>query len=588
MNIMFGPIAPKKFILKPNATKSDTEVAMVLDNLCDALMHTRIERGDMSQAEFAAAVMDEYFSTPHGTPDMYALQDISYKLNNSFTNAYDILVNKITPEIGMISKRIDEHAAMIMDRKLGHQDNQGNYTSAAPRFKLLDVGQLYKAYNASAKDCALHLCKKYNFHVEYINDTNINALLSKIEPTADIEISKETFQALFGDAVVTVTVDGGDEIVIDTSEPENVKADDNVSQTESTGDPVDNGGDPDNDGGSANVTVSTNDNADVTINVNGETVTTDPEETELLKLMLSACFSTNAFNQLRTKLFANQGYVTGDCLTSSLFFLANQLNKIIEKIGGKHLSPVTLQMVRENLGRIHELQMGALIFLDVQSIQFSDKIIISKNLLNKNQVNKMLSEGIDIYPLLRDHIRVYHNTNEDDLYYSKMQHLSIGGGVSYDQVMVDRYQVEQKLIHAKEETKKDFANLLTNARVQAFHNVVGAYIQEVATRATAEQLNVNENDETAFINRNLIRLRQYEDLLRQSDNSNNIEDLLYNFYFSNWYGGTTVERIYQYTSEYLRQSMTTASLNPDTIKFAKMQTIAELGSRTLFDAFIKE
>ncbi len=587
MNIIFGPIAPKKFLLKPAQIKQDTEVSIILDNLCDALMNTTLERGDKTEAEYAAMVMDEYFATAHGTPDMYSLQDISYKLNQSFASAYSVLVDTIAPEVTALSARIDELSQQLMDRRLGHQDASGNYTNAAPRFKLLDVSQLYTAYNATATNCAVHLCKKYNFHVEYVNDTNINALLNNIEATADIDVPKDTINKIFGDAVVVVTVNGDDDVVIDTSEPENVKADDNVQVNDiNSKTPTDGDGD-NSDGGSANVTVTTNDDASVTVNVNGDTVSTDPEETELLKLMVNSCFSTAAFERLREALFAARGYVNGKCLTSSLFFLSSQLHKLMAKIGPKHLSEATMRMVSENLSRIHELQMGALIFLDVQSAGFADKVILAKNLLNKNMVNKAMSEGVDIYSFVRDYIRVYHNDNVDDLYHTKMQNLLIGQGVSYDQLLVSRYKVEEKLIAAKDETKKDFSNLLQSTRLEAFHTVVGNYIRETANAGTAEQLNVKENDNTSFIIRNDIRLQQLEDVLRSSGENTNIEDLLYNFYFSNWYGGTTVEKLYHYTSEYLRQSMSTSTINADAIYLAKTQAMVDLGSQSLFDAFIK-
>lgn len=569
--------------------KPDTEISLVLDNLCDALALTRLEKGNMSQTEYAAAIMDEYFSTPDGKQDMNELRDISYKINHSFSQAYAVLTDVIAPEIEMLSKKIDDQAAQYYIRKVGYQDQDGKYTNDAPKFKLLDVSALYNEYNASARQCALHLCKKYNYHVEYINDSNINQLLDNIQPTNNIKISEETIKKIFGETIVTVVSDNNSDVVINTTDPDSVKADDNVKVVDANAPAEKESTETDTqesntDG--ANINVTTNDDASVTITVNDETVTTDPEEAEVMKLMIESLFSSEKFSQLQRKLFSIKGHVTGKNLTNCLYFLSNPLSKIVDTVVSKYLSPNGEKMVRMNLSKIDELQMGALIFLDVQSARFADKLIITDNLLNQNLVNKALEDGVDIYPLIRDHLRVYHNTNKDDIYYDKMQHLSIGSGVTYEQVLVSKYEVKQKLTDIKEETKQEYSQLLHDTRVMAFRQVLGDYIRDIATQSTEKQLKVHPNQRADFINRNRILMEQYINILSNRSTDANVEDLLYAFYFANWYGNTTVERLYQYTSEYIRQQLTGKTFDAKAIKSAKLTAMAELGSSVLFDAFM--
>lgn len=593
MGIIFSAIAQPNYMLTPEKVRQDTEFAIILDNITDHLLHTSIDRGDLTKSEYAAKVMDEYFSTI-GQSDMYSLQDMSYKLRTSFSEAYHILTTVIAPEIEMLSKRIDDLASQMMDKRLGHTDNQGNYRASAPKFRLLDVQQMYQRYNQNARDCAVQLCKKYSYHVEYLNSTNLSDLLTRIAPTNDISISGDTLNAILEDAIVIIKSDGDGEVVVNTNEPDVVKVDGDGSNVTVNGDSdtPESTSDGDNistsdDGGNANVDITTgNNDADITVSINGEEVTT--EEKELLAMMLKACFSSLGFQQLKTRLFAEKGKIRGKNLLDTLYFLSHSVHLLVEKAGEKHLSPTTMLMVRENLSRIHELQMGALIFLDVQSTGFADKLLIERNLLNKNLVNKAINDGIDIYPVLRDYIRVYHNNDPDDIYHAQMQNLSFSSGVSYDQIVVTRYDVEQKLINAKSTTVNEIKNLMTDTRRQAFKSVMSTYVREVAARSTDEQLNVKPNDKNQFISRNDQRIKTACELMQVKSDTSSVEDMLYNFYLSNWYGGTMVEDLYRYMSEYLRQSASTAPLTEATVKMAKAQAIADIGSKFLFDSFVRE
>jgi hypothetical protein len=590
MGIIFSAIAQPSYMLTPEKVRQDTEFAIILDNLTDHILHTRLEKGDLTTAEFAAKVMDEYFSTV-GVNDMYSLRDMSYKLRTSFADAYHVLTTVIAPEIEMLSKRIDDLASQMLDKRLGHTDNQGNYSAAAPKFRLLDVQQMYQRYNQNARDCAVQLCKKYNYHVEYLNNTNISDLLTRIAPTNDIQVSSDTLSAILEDSIIIIKSDGDGEVVVNTSEPDAVKVDGDGSNVTVNGDttPDDNGGSSEStpeEGGNANVDITTgNDDANISVSINGEEVTT--EEKELLAMMLKACFSSLSFQQLKSRLFAEKGMVRGSNLLDTLYFLSHSLHTLVEKAGSKHLSPTTMLMVRENLSRVHELQMGALIFLDVQSTKFADKLIIDRNLLNKNLVNKAIADGVDIYPVLRDYMRVYHNNNPEDIYHAQMQDQSFGSGITYDQVVVTRYNVEQKLINAKSSTVNDMKNLMTDTRRQAYKSVLTTYVREVAARSSDAQLKVNPNDKGQFITRNDQRIDVACELMQTKSDTVSVEDMLYNFYLSNWYGGTMVEELYRYMSEYLRQSATTTKLTAETVKMAKAQAIADIGSKFMFDSFIR-
>lgn len=591
--ITFSSIAPTGYLSTPTNFRNDNDLSMILDNLCDSLMFTKLDRADMEMSEYAASVMDEYFHSDNGKNDMYTLQDLSYKIGQHFSGAFDVITKTIAPEVEMLTSRIDQVTNQLMLRKLGFTDKNGKYTSKAPKFKLLDVQQLYTAYHEDAKNCAINLCKKYNYYISVLNDSNINGLLNRIEPVNEISVDRKTIQVIFEDINVTIVADSDGEVTIDTNAPEVVTVEgDGVTVENSNDDTANNTTTDDNQSNDdscesdskANINVTTSDDANVNINVSGDQITT--EEKEMLFKMVSACFSATAFNQLRATIFAEKGSIKDTHLLNSLFFVSHSIHKLMEKCAIKHLNPTTMLMVRKNLSNMHELQMGTLIFLDVSSAKFADKLVIGKSLLNKNQVRRAQHEGVDIYPVLRDYFRVYHNDNPDDIYYSKMQNQAILKGISYDQILVSRYDVEQKLIKAKESTKDTYQQLLKETRQRAFKEVMLKYTKEIASRGTTEELKVKENDKASFIVRNTTKIENLHAQMVQNKETSNVEDLIYSFYLSNWYGGTLVEELYYHVGEYLRQSANRETLSDEAIAMVKSEAVATLSAKYLFEQFI--
>lgn len=914
----FSTIAPKTYLATPKTFRSDNDLSMILDNLSDTLVMSSLDRGEMELSEYAAKIMDEHLHSENGKNDLYLLKDISYRIGKHFSGAFEVITNVINPEVEMLTSRIDETSKQLMDRKLGYTDKNGNYTNKAPRFKLLDVNQLYSAYHSSAQSCAVNLCKKYNYFIDSLNDNNITGLLERIDPVNDIQVSKETLSAILEDIAVTVVTDSDGEVTIDTNAPETIQVEgDGVTVTNTEDDNTATDTSDVTTDSSVNINVVTgDDDANVDITVDGDNLSTEkellavleecdkylsefermqsvglegldtdavasvlkklqlivrknflgsekvlqvilvqlerlsnvtktsnfkeainsskakyiakgddggysnfilnlnglkhleslipkyqefennhtnflmkvldmyaqldtgnykefattvgsgenieamlkemhelykkfnsyppemfgcsvnpdrggitpfdedklaglmkpyvvgpdqtleideqyintaipfiskiiqshlqsrkkatqqfekftpiinrigeiskkaakdfvdrtgkaqdvgkylatmmymykatirllattnrllirlwivlvkrevkelakavnhytgkslakegyiPEDHQLLKSMVAACFSATGFKQLRKELFADKGNIRGTHLLNSLYFVSHSINKLMEKCGPKYLNPSTMTMVRHNLSNLHELQMGTLIFLDISSSRFSDKMLISKTLLNKNQVIRAQNDGVDIYPLLRDYLRVYHNDDQDDLYHNQMQNQAINKGISYDQILVTRYDVEQKLIKAKETTKETYQQLLTSSRQEAFKTVMSKYIKEVAERGTVEELKVKENDKASFISRNTLKINNLHSQMVQNKDVSNVEDLIYSFYLSNWYGGTLVEDVYYHVGEYLRQHANRTTLSSEAINMVKSEAIATLATKYLFDHMI--
>lgn len=606
----FSTTAPKEFLAIPQNVATDNDFAMVVD---DIMMHaslTSLDRQEgMSETEYAAKLLDEYFQQDHGKRSMDTLKDITYRLSSNFASAMQILTEQIAPAIKRIVERMDAETAEQLEKKYGYVNKNGNYTARAPKFFLLDVDYLYKRYNTTAVDFANRLCSRYHYNVEYLNDTNVAGLIQRITPVNQLSVDKATLQAIYEDVVVQITSNGDDEVVINTSNPDAVKvegATPNVvkddQQSDSTAPEPDTSAegnptvDDDNtdtttetqtDDSAANVSVKTDDNnANVTIKINDEEIST--EDKELAMQIVKACFDPMAFSQLRNKLFVDKGYVRHTHLLNALKFIKQDITDLIYLSAEEHLPPLEMEMLQQNLEQVRELQMAGVIWLDTNSVQFTETVVIGPNLLNKNLVNRAKRDGIDIIPLIRNYLRAYHNDNQDDLYYNYVGHKDIGQGIRYETILSSAYDVEQALVNAKESTRTKADAILTDARVAAFRLAATDYVRTLANSSTDEELGVSTNDKASFIAYCDAQIDQFCNHMSQNT-SCNAEDLLYQLVVGRWYSGTLVEQLYTYLKEGIQMDASSGKpIDASSVMMAKAKAIAELSADYLFKNFVHE
>ena len=618
----FLDTAPREYLSIPTNTAKNNDFALVVEGIMNyAASTTENRHAGQTDTEYAAMLLDLYSQTDHGQSDIAVIDDITFRMQRDFSDAFNVLLGDIAPTIDKIIKQVDKQTALSFNKKMGYTNSKGKYTNKAPKLYLLDIEHLYKSYQVTATDFAKRLCSKYNYNVEYLNDTNVSGLISRITPVDNIKVSDSVLKAIMEDVIIKISSDSDNEVTINTNQQDDVvvegatpniikeddqssvegdveKGEDETGEDESSAvgdefpaeddDSTSEEETPSEDN-NINVNVNTdNDAANITVTINDEQVSTEQQEdAELMLKIVRACFNADAFNQLKKDIFVGKGYVKGSNLVNALKFIRNDLRETIELSAYEHLTPIQIEMLLSNLEQVKELQMAGVIYLDINSVQFADTIIIDHNLLNKNLVNRAMNDGIDIVPIIRNYLRVYHNKNKDDIYYNYVEHKDVGSGVSYSTIISSSYDVEQKLINAKESTKAEHSHALKQCRINAFRSIVTAYVNELANRSTESQLNVGENDKISFLRYCDDSIQQFCSQLEHDENVN-AEDMLYQLVVNRWYAGTLVAEIYNRLSEGIRIAAAKyPQLTPETMAMVKAEVIADIGSEYLYKIFVR-
>ena len=580
---------PREYLAIPRLGDGNNEFALVLRNCVNHIGLAKLERGTLSDTEFMAGVADEYLGSKEGSMDLAVLNDISYKLSSVFTEAFDVLTGPIADMVSLTVSDIDKQTQLNIDTLLGHQNEAGEYLASAPKLYLLDIEQIFTSYKGTSVEFANRLCKKYSYNTPYLNDSNVSGLISRLNTTSDIAVDHKLLKAILEDVVINVTAKEDGDVVIETSEPNDVDVDGATPNThidaeQSSSSEDDKGTEETKEETPVNVNVKTDDtDANVNVNINGDIIST--EEKELLAKIVNACFSATGFNTLRASIFADKSRMGHKNITDALFFIRRNIRELIEDAAAKHLSDVQMQMLRSNFSAMTELQQAGVVFLDISAVRYADKLIIGPNLLNKNMVNKALADGVDIYPLVRNYLRVYHNKNVNDLLYDQLEHKEILSGVAYDKVLSATYAVEQRLVNAKQATTKRYQDKIGEARLNAFRTVMVKKIREIAESSTEAELGVGPNQKGKFIVECEKLISMAMDNLRSDPNAN-VEDALYNIVLRRWYSGTLVADVYAYLREGVRELASTGNLDEQSLAMVKAKAIAELGTKYLFDKFV--
>ncbi len=607
MATTFSSIAPREYLTTPSSFAANNDFAVVLQDSIDYFMqqNTLEKSEDETDTQYAARILDSYAETPYGHTTFFTLDDISYKLSAAFSQAFDILSKDIAPQVDSIMNQVDDETKKNLLLASSYQDDKGKALRGNPhKFYLLDVHDLYSRYEAVAGDIAVDLCSKYNYHVEYLNDTNITGLISRLEKPTHIDVSSGALKAILEEVQINISSSSDDEVTVATNHPDDVSVDGatpNVikedDQSESTADIDENSvaedGSPTPEGDAteadvdedhANVhVVSGGDNSNVTITINDETV--QNEETEMLTTIVKACIDPGAFVSLQKLCFAPKGQVQGKHLRSTLSFIKRPIEQVVYKAFENNLAFVDMEKVKQNLKLMHDLQKAGILYLDIQAVNYTNVLLIDEHLLNKNLVNKALSEGIDIYLTIRNYLRVYHNHNEKDLYYDRMNHDPIIGGVSYEKVLASTYAVQQKLINAKEATKDRYQKLIVTARQDAFRTVITKVMKRLADRTPEEALLVAKSNKALFLNKIQEALGSVCKTLETDPNAN-AEDLIYQLFINHWYHDTLVANIYKFIRGGVQKLAETSKLTPETMGMLKAEAIASLGSEYIFKHFV--
>lgn len=609
--MQFSSTAPRKYMHLVKNLPQNNELSLIVNDICGELALLPEKEIELSQKSGSSvmqvsSLMDKMSENAKGRDILSRIDAISGRISSAMSQAFDIILDDLSPRVSALMRRIDLISKEETEKLHRYMStSNGRTTPLGKKLYFLDIPRLYDEQHSEAVDIAKRLCKKYHYNVEYLNDSNIHGLISRITGVSDVpDVTREMLDAILKDVVVTIQSDN-ENTVVTTNDPnavdvdgatKHVHVDDEQSETITDSDesvteesPEEEGAvDTDDDiDGNVNVSVSSNDkNSNVNVTINGEQVSvTDEEEpnpdeeketAELCLGIIMACFTENGFSALKSKLFKAQGYVTSSNLVNAMRFTKKNITNAIVKAAENYVTPVQYRMLRSNLEIVNELQQAGVMYLDISMIKFSNTLILGENLINMHLYKKAKSEGIDIDALIRNYLRANHNSNPNDLLYPYLQHKPIHNGVLYNDVLASSLAIEEKLAKARESARYNYTTLVKEARQSAFRKTASAFVQHMADYT-------NPHDKTKFLMTNTKLLIN----MANGKSDGNYEDIFYRWIINTWYHGTLVEKIYNQLKDRISYRSATGTVNDEEMKLIKAETVANLTVNFMFDNFIR-
>ena len=652
-SIKFTELVPEKYFGYPKEISEDNDFTMLINDLCALVSQSNVQRKpNQSDTQYIASVIDSLDGTREWNDIKSRLDNISGRMSKLFADAFDIILDRISPKVQGIMHKVEKRAKEKRRKLDSYFDHGPSGYNSGTVIHMLDVEELYRNYRSSAQEFANQLCHKYNYNVQYLNDKNITGLIARMGDIVNVpDMDNYTIEAMMKDIVVEIASKGGDDVVINTNEPDSVSVDGatkNVTKEDdqsssSADDGITYGGvdhnDYDDDGSSdddfdedsanaeadelddddgdneyevdddlsngeasvktsgVNVVVkSDNTDAKVTTRINDEVVevnggvddcetekceesnTPTEEDKTLAMAIVRACTSEGGLDYLKSLLFAPYGHVQAKHLLATLKFVSKNIRKAVLSTAENHVSWSQYRLIENNLDAITELQKAGVMYLDINMARHANTLMLGTNLINKNVYNKARRSGVPVLNMIKNYLRVNHNTDTNDIYYNYMSHAPMVHGLTMEALATSMMAVEQKLSDTRNALKDDYTKKIAGIRKATFLEVMA---EEVKREAAI----INPDRQREFIvsaeSRIIPAVEKYS-----TDRTTNLEDVVYNFIIDSWYKGTVVEKVYRQLKDRIQIGAAHEALSPSNLAMMKMETIAQLSADFIYDKLV--
>ena len=516
-------------------------------------------------------LVDKYFETTRGKFDKDIINDIALKFGTTYHQNRDVLVNTVSEEVSKLTDQVNALFKARMDAYNGYTSTDGAYTDHI-KFDYIDIDKLEDKYKATVEDIAKVLCGKFNFNVDVLSIKNIKPLIKAVETTTNINMSSDTKNHLLKEVVITIRTDdeteANSEITVNgesaIDDPDTTVNTDDTSATDTT--EVTDTTTDENTEVDATVNDDTG-NSNININVNGKPVTentvTEVEDEEdkaiekdkelLYNLIASSLYSKDSFNKLKSVFTTSGGYnYTSKQLQHALWFAKIDINNVVNKITDTKLQYSERYAVINNAKCVLDLQKCIVVYLDLMLREFKDTILITPRLINKAAYQNAQNRGIDVMTMMKDYLRIYHNKNKLDCIYNKCEHSDLVMGVDLDRLLTTRDNVQNKIKSYTESIQGNNKEVYKHNLKHAFEVVMNNYITDIIT--------TNNTAIPAGMSKDVFKSSAVDNISRLSEqminnDTSNIEDYVYMFYFMYWQKNTLVERIYNEMSYHLQSDI---------------------------------
>ena len=262
----------------------------------------------------------------------------------------------------------------------------------------------------------------------------------------------------------------------------------------------------------------------------------------------------------------------------SLKSIYNLLDAVVDLVDDKEL-----EKFKSNMQALEDFRKTAIVLLALASEKYADSVVIGEHMLNYHEFKKLEAQGGTTSDIA-NHIRLFHNNNEQDMLYSQVMHSEIpANGITVETIMSTIDNTRDKLNKLNNSANTQLQSIANNATKMAVESVLRDYVSDIENNhpemisgTTPHQFGINTRKLIPTITYNLVRFEK-----------DNIIDALYEFYLKVWYKDSLVSNIYYRLGAAIVDSINSEdTIDNETMKQAHFTVMSDILSEYITKTMI--
>ena len=362
--------------------------------------------------------IDNYFETPEGSKHFEAIKQYSEIFSEKINDAFITLKTKVTPEVDVLSKRIEQKATEYVEKITSLNNINRSIQQVEPLFTYVDLS---KYQNDTALQYGKELVQKYmDNKVSSLNALSLRYVVDAIPKITNIKVSEDQLKSW----ATTIASEM-------TNTPE--------------------------DSLDSKVILGTMEAI--------ATVFEDSKFSALKDFIFNSDMRSGKFNEVSVQ-------------NAMMFIkLENTFSKLDTLVDLPNEEDII--KFKQNLQSIQDFYKTVVVLLSEAYEKYSKCVAIGENLINMTGFNEFQNAGgtaIDI----ANHIRIFHNQNKDDVIYNQVSHMNIpSSGLSTKALIENMDYVREKINLLTNQVKAQLTSIQNTATKQAYEDVLREYVTDI-------------------------------------------------------------------------------------------------------------
>ena len=240
------------------------------------------------------------------------------------------------------------------------------------------------------------------------------------------------------------------------------------------------------------------------------------------------------------------------------------------------------EQIQKNLQKMEDLFLLSGCIIELARGKYKDCLVIGPELINGEQFDEFQKKG-GMLEDIANHLRLYYNNNEHDIFKSRVSSAAIsGGGIKTKQMLISLPSDRQKISELTAEVTTQLLATRQSCTRRAFELIVKQHIAEYRNHP---ELIPDGFNPPQFMNFATTNLQQALSVLSRNDQAN-IEDALYSYYLTTFHKNTLVSTIYYGMGAEVIKQLSASENNEDVTSTVHAAVMSDLLAKYVANVFV--